>query len=58
MLDMTEVEQLDPCFPFPVALLAQFSQIALNQLDEMLAIVAWNARLVELTISGWLPPRR
>jgi hypothetical protein len=55
---MTEVEQLNLCFPFPAALLAQFSRIALNQLDEMLAIVAWNVRLVELTISGRLPPRR
>jgi hypothetical protein len=55
---MTEVEQLDLCFPFPAVLLDQFSQRALNQLGEMLAIVAWNAWLVELTISGWLPPRR
>jgi hypothetical protein len=55
---MTEVEQLDLCSPFPVALLDQFSQRALNQLGEMLAIVAWKAWLVELTISGWLPPCR
>jgi hypothetical protein len=55
---MTEVEQLDLCFPFPAALRDQFSQRALNQLGEMLAIVAWNAWLVKLTISGWLPPRR
>jgi hypothetical protein len=55
---MTEVEQLDLCFHFPAALLDQFSQIALNQLDEMLAIVVWNARLVGLTISGRLLPRR
>jgi hypothetical protein len=55
---MTEVEQLDLCFHFPAALLDQFSQIALNQLDEMLVIVAWTVWLVKLTISCWLPPRR
>jgi hypothetical protein len=44
---MTEVEQLDLCFPFPTVLLGQFSQRALNQLGEMLAIVASNAWLVE-----------
>jgi len=55
---MTEVEQLGLCFPSPAGLLDQFLQIALNPLDEMLAIVARNAWLVELTISGWFPPRR